>query len=399
MSEREARAAWSALAEPSDLAAGALVRVLGAPAALDWVRRGVASLDGVVGELVGRMSREEAVAAVAGHERWSRRLEWADLPLIARAQKVGARLVIPGDDEWPASLDSLGDAAPFALWVRGSGHLRTLWDHAIAIVGARACSAYGENVAGAIAGGVADAGWTVLSGGAYGIDCVAHRAALESEAPTIAVMAGGVDRLYPVGNDAMLRAILDTGCIVSEVPVGFAPHRQRFLFRNRLIATAAGTVVIEAAARSGALNTARQAAALLRPVAAVPGPVTSASSAGCHGLIRDGIATLVTTAKEVTELIGPFALEIDAETAADAGAQGGAHAPRPALEFARPEHRAVYDATSSKPRPTDDVARSAGLSLAHTQGALVELEALEMVVQDRGGWRKASARLSAEKRT
>lgn len=396
MSERTALAAWSALAEPGDHAAAVLVNALGAQAAVEWVRRGASSLDAVVGELVGHMSRDEAVAVVSGHERWSRRLEWADLPLQERAAKIGARVVIPGDDEWPLSLDALGLSAPFALWVRGQGHLRSLWDHSIAVVGARACSAYGENVAGAIAGGVADAGWTVLSGGAYGIDGVAHRAALETEAPTIAVMAGGVDRLYPAGNEPMLRAVLEAGCVVSEVPPGFAPHRSRFLLRNRLIATAAGTAVVEAAVRSGALNTARQAAALLRPVAAVPGPVTSASSAGCHNLIREGVAILVTTAKDVVDLVAPITA---APSEPDAGTGEGEARPRPAPEFARAEQRAVYDATSSRPRATDHVARLAGLSLAHTQGALIELEELGLVVTERGGWRKPAARLSAQKGT
>jgi DNA processing protein len=388
--ERAARAAWSALAEPGDDAANALVEALGPREALAWVRAADRSLDGAVSSLVGKVTREQAVKLVAAHERWARRLEWADAPWAERAAKVGARIVIPGDLEWPDSLAALGPAEPFALWVRGEGEVRALWDRAIAIVGARAATGYGERIAGEIAAAVADQGWTVLSGGAYGIDAVAHRAALESERPTVAVMAGGVDRLYPAGNDAMLRSVLDSGCVVSEVPPGFAPHRSRFLERNRLIATAAATVVVEAAGRSGALRTARQAALLLRPVGAVPGPVTSASSAGCHELIRDGVSTLVTGAKDVLDLVRPLTdgAPEDQGNGADTG-----------YDFASSFHRAVFDATSSRPRATEDVARGAGLGLGESQGALIELEALGAVIRERGGWRKAPARLSAKKRT
>ena len=390
--ERRARAAWSALAEPGDDAAGALVAALGACDALDWVREAAGSLDGAVGRLVGKVTREQAVALVGAHERWARRLEWADAPWEERGARIGARIVVPGDPEWPESLAALGPAAPFALWVRGQGDVRALWDSAIAIVGARASTPYGERIAGELSAAVADGGWTVLSGGAYGIDGVAHRAALEAERPTVAVMAGGVDRLYPAGNEQLLKAVLEAGCVVAEVPPGFAPHRSRFLQRNRLIATAAATVVVEAAARSGALSTARQAALLLRPVGAVPGPVTSASSAGCHAIVRDGVATLVTGAKDVLDLVRPL-------TEAGPGGEGLGSSEAAGLDFTSPAHRAVFDATSSRPRPTEDVARRAGLGLGESQGALIELEALGIVARERGGWRKVPARLSAEKRT
>jgi DNA processing protein len=389
--ERAARAAWSALAEPGDDAASALVAALGPEEALAWVRAGQANLGAAVEPLVGKVSREQAVRLVEAHERWSRRLEWADAPLVERASKIGARVVIPGDEEWPLSLGDLRGQTPFAMWVRGAGHLRTLWDRAVAVVGARASTSYGERIGGELAGGIADAGWTVLSGGAYGIDGVAHRAALESARPTIAVMAGGVDRLYPAGNEAMLHAVLETGCIAGEVPPGFAPHRSRFLLRNRLIATAAATVVVEAARRSGALNTARHAASLSRPVGAVPGTVMSASSTGCHELIRDGVATLVTNVKDVLELVRPLGESDSLDPSTDPSSA--------ALEFSSPAHRAVFDATHTRPRATDEVARRAGLSLGEVQGALIELEALGLVYTERGGWRKVPVRLSAEERT
>jgi DNA processing protein len=395
--ERAARAAWSALAEPGDDAANAVVAALGPIAALEWVRAAARSLEGAVAQLVGKVTRDQALKLVAAHERWARRLEWANAPWAERATRIGARIVIPQDPEWPESLASLGAAAPFALWVRGGGDLRALWDRSIAIVGARASTSYGERIAGEFACGVAERGWSVLSGGAYGIDGVAHRAALASERPTVAIMAGGVDRLYPAGHEPMLRSVLEAGCVVSEVPPGFAPHRSRFLQRNRLIATAAATVVVEAAARSGALNTARQAAILLRPVGAVPGPVTSASSAGCHGLVREGAATLVTSVGDVLDLVQPLTEQVLVEAALQAEESRGAGAR--GHEFSSPAHRAVFDATSSRPRATEDVARGSGLALGETQGALIELEALGHVVRERGGWRKAPARLSAQKRT
>jgi DNA processing protein len=175
----------------------------------------------------------------------------------------------------------------------------------VAMVGARAATAYGEHVAGDLSCGLGERGFAVISGLAYGIDGAAHRGALACGAVSIGVVAGGLDRAYPAGHDRLMARLADEGAVVSEVPPGSAPTRGRFLQRNRLIAAlATGTVVVEAALRSGSLNTARTAALLGRPVGAVPGPVTSASSAGCHALLRDGVATLVTDADEIADLVG-----------------------------------------------------------------------------------------------
>jgi DNA processing protein len=154
------------------------------------------------------------------------------------------------------------------------------------------------------ASGLVDRGFAVVSGAAYGIDGMAHRAALASHGQTIAFLAGGVDRFYPSGHDALLSKIVESGAVVSELPMGAAPTKwRRFLMRNRLVAAVSqATVVIEAGWRSGSLNTAGQARELGRPVGAVPGPVSSAASAGCHRLIRDYGATLVTCAEEMADL-------------------------------------------------------------------------------------------------
>lgn len=375
-SVRGALIAWSALAEPGDVRAGALVDILGPVEALDWLRDGVDDLTGAAARLHGRCSREQAVDFVKHHEQWAARLEYLDRPLEARARSVGARVIVRGEPEWPLELDDLGTRAPFAMWVRGAGNLANLWGRAIALVGARAATAYGEHVTAEIAADLAHNRWTVLSGGAYGIDGAAHRAALGSQGPTIAVMAGGVDRLYPAGHDELLREVMESGCVVSEVPPGFAPHRHRFLARNRLIATAAVTVVVEAAWRSGALSTANHASEMLRPVGAVPGAVTSAASSGCHRLIREGQAVLVTSADDVLELAGPLKGEATSEES------------RTGIEFDSPEDRAVYDALSARPRQVEQIAQTAGLRHEQARASLAVLELTGLAGRDHAGWRK-----------
>jgi DNA processing protein len=225
-----------------------------------------------------------------------------------------------------------------------------------------------------IAGGVSDEGWCVVSGGAYGIDAAAHRAALTGSTPTVAVMAGGVDRLYPAGHTDLLTAVLERGAVVSEVPVGFAPHRQRFLSRNRLIATAAATCVVEAAARSGALSTVNHALQLGRPVGAVPGPVTSTSSRGCHALIRDGAATLVTGPRDVLELAGPIAVDPERD-----GGDG----------FGDPHERAAFDAIAARGSRVDAVAMAAGLTVREAMAALGGLELAGKAAVRDGVWHRA----------
>ncbi|SOD92938.1 DNA-processing protein DprA [Blastococcus haudaquaticus] len=253
--------------------------------------------------------------------------EDATLADLARAERCGARLLVPEDDEWPAlPLQALALAVcdepierreqsdrtkalvpPLALWVRGPARLDELVDRSVAIVGSRASTAYGEHVAAELGHQLGERGWTVVSGGAYGIDAAAHRGALAAEAPTLAVLACGVDRPYPAAHGALFHRIAETGLLVSEWPPGCAPLRHRFLVRNRLIAALTrGTVVVEAAARSGAQATARRAQDLGRQVLVVPGPVTSAMSVGCHELLRDEElrAVLVSSAAHIIQAVG-----------------------------------------------------------------------------------------------
>jgi DNA processing protein len=254
---------------------------------------------------------------------------------LRRAERCGARLVVPEDDEWPAlPLHALAVALseepvdhraqsdrttapvpPIALWVRGPARLDELVDRSVAVVGSRASTAYGEHVAAELGHQLGERGWTVVSGGAYGIDAAAHRGALAAGAPTLAVLACGVDRPYPAAHGALFARIAESGLLVSEWPPGCAPLRHRFLVRNRLIAALTrGTVVVEAAARSGAQATAKRARRLGRELLVVPGPVTSAMSVGCHELLREpeSGATLVTSAAQVIEAVGGFGSDLAA---------------------------------------------------------------------------------------
>lgn len=248
-----------------------------------------------------------AVLRLQSAQELDRRIDDA----LARAAQAGLRWVCPGGSEWPDLLDGLDHVeplngtvgAPWGLWVRGAARLGDLASRGVAIVGARSCSSYGADVAGEIAADVADAGFTVVSGAAYGIDACAHRGALALRRPTVAVLACGADRAYPVAHTQLLERIVeDGGLVVSEQPPGAEPLRHRFLSRNRLIAALShGTLVVEAAHRSGSLNTLNWADRLGRTTLAVPGPVTSRRSDGSHAAIRDGRAVLVTSGAQVMQ--------------------------------------------------------------------------------------------------
>lgn len=290
----------SRVAEPGDVDACALVAAHSAEALV---------------ERLGSLDPAGDDSKIGG---WAERLSASDPEhLEAERGRLKARFICPGDAEWPGQLTDLAHVvaghpdrrggAPFGLWVRGAGDLGQLAQPSVAVVGARAATAYGEHVAGEIALGCAVEGWTVLSGGAYGIDAAAHRGALAADRATVSILAGGIDRLYPAGHAPMLERILQRGCLISEAAPGCAPSKGRFLVRNRLIAgLTRGTVVVEAALRSGSLNTARWAADLGRSVMGVPGPVTSSASRGVHELLRGGAATLVTAADEVIEHLAPI---------------------------------------------------------------------------------------------
>ncbi|MEU2350915.1 DNA-processing protein DprA [Modestobacter sp. NPDC049651] len=314
---RQARAWLTRALEPGSVDAWQYVEEAGPVVAVDALRAG--SAPPAVQALVGTRAGEDTSA----DDLW-------------RAERCGARLVVPEDDEWPryalhcltlAAAQQAADRSdgakavdrtrslvpPLALWVRGDARLDDTVDRSVALVGSRASTAYGEHVAAEVAHGLGERGWTTVSGGAFGIDAAAHRGALAAGGPTVAVLACGVDRAYPAGHSALFARISDGGLLVSEWPPGCAPLRHRFLVRNRLIAgLTRGTVVVEAAARSGALATAHRARDLGRTVMAVPGPVTSAMSVGCHQLLRDreqgdeqrAAPVLVASAADVVETVG-----------------------------------------------------------------------------------------------
>ncbi|WP_405165935.1 DNA-processing protein DprA [Nocardia sp. NBC_01499] len=316
-----------------------------------------------------------------------------DLDLMER---IGGRVVTPDDPEWPAwrllglaQLDSGRDrdgAVPLVLWVRGPRSLLESSERALAVVGARCSSGYGNQVTGEIAGDLAAKGWTIVSGAAFGIDGMAHRAALAVGGSTIAVLACGVDRPYPAQHDRLLAEIAATGLVVSEYPPGTTAHKHQFLARNRLVAALAdGVLVVEAGLRSGARNTVKWARRLGRPALAVPGPVTSASSVGCHRMIREGEALLVTRAEEVIDEAGPLRLPLPGSTASPKDSLSGEEA----LVFA-----ALPKIGSRTPR---ELAEQSGLSLPTVRAALSALELAEFIGTTEGGWyRKATHRRRSE---
>lgn len=402
---RSARAAWSRIAEPGDSTAGALLRAVGPVDALRWleslvtpgadagpgawvpspatVRRGVAGLCDVLG-VDDPGVRRRLASAVA---RWLPRAGRVDPAHdLANLERLGGRVVVPGDAEWPAQMDDLGDEAPVCLWVRGTARVDEVLERSVAVVGARASTGYGERLAAEIAAGLAESGRATVSGGAYGIDAAVHRASVAVDGVTVAFLAGGVDRLYPAGNTELLRAVGERGgLLLSEVPPGAVPSRVRFLRRNRLIAAAGrATVVVEAAWRSGSLVTARLAAGLGRPVGAVPGPVTSVASAGCHRLMREGVAVCVTDAAEVLELVGAAG-----EGVADLARIESARDLRSAREQDGLDvgARATFDALRPRrPGTVEELARSSGLAPHEVMAALGVLELRGSASRSGGGW-------------
>ena len=316
--------------------------------------------------------------------------------LLEEAHEVGARLLVPGDPGWPdwalnpldrprgRRRDSSGGVPtalrPLGLWWRGPAAPERVLARAVAVVGTRAPTAYGRAVAADLSAGVAADDFTVISGGAFGIDAAAHRAVLGVGGHTIAVLAGGVDRLYPRGNEELLRQVAETGAVVSEQPPGTGVTRYRFLDRNRIIAAlTSATVVVEAAARSGALSTAAWAAALERPVAAVPGPITSVASVGSHLLIRDRGAVLIGRAADVVELAGDMGETADPPRGDTSTWDGLDDVTRRILE-ALP--------TSGGLAPAE-VAASAGIPPGPARAVLGRLMSTGAAIRGPQGWRRS----------
>ena len=317
----------------------------------------------------------------------------ADLDLL---HSLGGRLLTPDDDDWPAwrMLPFAGAEAagirdaypPLALWVLGSASVDAVTSRSIAIVGTRAASGYGEHVTTEFSYELAGQGWTVVSGAAYGIDGAAHRAALAAAGMTVAVLACGVDRCYPSGHGALLCQIARQGLVISEYPPGTTPAKHRFLARNRLVAALSdGVVVVEAGWRSGARSTATWARHLGLPVMAVPGPVTALSSAGCHRMVRNREATLVTSAAEIAEeagRIGELAQALPLG-AMDQRPTDGLDEVSGQVHGALPAHGGAGES---------QLAERSGLSMAQVRGALpmLELEGLARLAED--GWHRATPR-------
>jgi DNA processing protein len=361
--------AWaylSRVAEPPCAELAALVSRVGPVEAADRVRRGLVD-DDVAQRTEARREIDRAAA---------------DLELLASR---GGRLITSDGDEWPLLAFAAFGAAevrsrggpPMVLWALGPERLDAVTERAAAVVGTRAATVYGERVAGDLAAGLAEHDVAVISGGAYGIDGAAHRAALDCDGITVAVLAGGLDIPYPAGHSALLHRIGQHGLLFTEYPPGVRPARHRFLTRNRLVAGVAGAaVVVEAGLRSGAANTAAWARALGRVVAAVPGPVTSSASAGCHALLRNG-AELVTRADDVVELVGHIG-ELAPEE------------PRPttALDGLSDGERQVYEALPGRGAATvDEIAIASGLAPEQVLGPLAILEVAGLARRDGGCWR------------
>jgi DNA processing protein len=385
--EAYARAALTYLAEPTDRWLGQLIRVSSAAAALDAIK--TCSVPPGADLCLPRGRAREAVQAAM--ERWRTRLPELPAPEEVLAfGESGIRLVCPGDPEWPGQLADLGGDQPYALWLRGNADLRFSCLRSVAIVGSRAATAYGSYVAAEFAASVAARGLAVVSGGAFGVDAAAHRGALGADGVTVAVLACGVDIPYPTAHAELFDAIAAQGVLVSEWPPGRQVSRLRFLVRNRVIAAlATGTLVVEASQRSGAVNTARHARDLRRRLMAVPGPVTSDLSAGCHQVIREWQGTLVTSAAEVVEHLSPVGESLAAEPGTVVQLAGRRQAP---LVFPRDlldlESARVLDAMPRRGgMGTVRVAQRAGLAPTTTATLLGKLATGGFVERCDDGWR------------
>ena len=367
-----ARAALNAITEPGDPRLARLVGTLGASEVYERLLSD-ADLSGLRSETAERLR-------VLDPGR-----------MLGEAADRGIRFVVPGDNEWPVQLDDLAiveplnglTGVPMGLWVTGPLDLAEACRRSVAVVGSRSATTYGTAVAGEISALLGGEGVTVVSGAAFGIDQAAHRGSLAAQGPTVAVLACGVDRAYPAAHKGLLDYVTEVGAVVSELRPGCAPTRGRFLGRNRLIAAmTAGTVVVEAAVRSGALNTANWAARLGRVVMGVPGPVTSAPSEGVHELVRSGAAVLVTRGDHVLEMLSPVGEHLQSSERGEVTARD---------RLAPVERRVLEAVPLVRPAPPSAIARTAGLATTTVLGALGRLAELGWVDGVEGRWRRSAA--------
>lgn len=362
--ERRARAALSHIVMPGDERLNSMVDEEGAP------------------EVLAALKRLDDDSA------WGMRAAAVDVEkMIEVAENLKMRLVIPGDEEWPLQLNDLDECQPvgqmcgrpFGVWVIGPARLDEITQNSVAIVGSRAATRYGARIATEIAAELASNDYnclTIVSGGAYGIDAAAHRGGLATGS-TIGVYAGGLDECYPKSNLPIFNKMASRFAVCSEVPPLLRQNRRGFLARNRLIAALSNAVlVIEAASRSGALNTANWADSLGRLVMAMPGSVDSSMSVGCHRLIRDSRATLVTCADEVLALMNHLGAIPDLPE----------DGPQRAFDLLPEDLKLVREALPAHGRVTpEQISIACGMPMSMTFSRLAELSMRGQVDHDDAG--------------
>ncbi len=387
LEEHFAHLAWSNICEPGDGFAGLLVGAFGAARALAieleepnasrlsslLVKAG---LDHEDQKVFGRLE----VNLRDARDRWRSRKSLAlVLESLERIRALEGSVLTPASLLWPQQLGDLGRHAPHALWIRGRPEVIETSQRSVAIVGSRDATSYGELVTSELVGPLVAKNFTVISGGAFGIDGMAHRSVLALGGKTIAVMAGGLDRLYPSGHIPMLQNMIKSGAVISELPPGMAPTKWRFLQRNRIIAALSqATVVVEANWQSGAMNTVKHAEELGRPVGAVPGQVTSPKSAGCHKLIREQRATLIADSADLFELLN------------ESGTTRSQDLQLPGLGAL--ETRAL-DAIGFSVLGLDAICADSGLTKDEARIALGSLELESLVSRNSDGWRRSQTTL------
>ena len=370
----KAAATWSLLCEPGDSMAGMLRRILGVEESLYEIRRAKSAKD-LLPLLPNDTFRAPQFISTLDDslECWKRRLAIVNVDKsIDTLSDLNGTLLSAESPLWPRGLFDLGDSAPAVLWVLGQAN--TLQNQkTLSIVGSRIASNYGLEVTRDLVKTAVARDFVVVSGGALGIDASAHKNALFFSGKTIAIMAGGLDRLYPAKNLDLFQDIQQSGAVISEMPPGTAPARWRFLQRNRLIAAIGqATVVVEAGFRSGSINTAGHANELDRPVGAIPGLINSTRSAGCHRLIKERRAELISTPSDLEELLGIWAKEVSSE-----------------FHLSGLQTRAL-DSFGSFEQGAERVAQVSGMTLNEVGFALDSLSRLGLVVQTSNGWVKTS---------
>ena len=358
------------ITEPGDRMAGALARCLGKLALVEHLIDGLETKSVV--EALNQLGQLDSCRQSFGdledtladsRQRWLPRFSKSRLAhLFAQSAALKLQLLTPEDAIWPVGLDDLHDSAPALLFIEGE--LSTLADlsQAVSIVGSRVATSYGLQVTSSLVRELAQVSRPTVSGGAVGIDAQVHRASIERELPTLAVMAGGMDRKYPSANFKLFKMISDQGALLSELPPGVAPTRWRFLQRNRLIAALTPTtVVIEAGIRSGSIRTANNALELSRELYAVPGSVLSGTSLGTNALIADNKAQILCDLKYF--------------------ATGAQAIPNQQIESALAKR--AHDAIRESGFPSlPEVAKLAGLTLSESELALRELTGQDKVIEN-----------------